>query len=147
MTSGTHRMPLGPWQLALAYAAFAGVATLANLLAQEAVLGVLPGAFALYPAMVVGTGVGLVVKYLLDKRYIFAFYTRDAAHERETFLRYTLTGLVTTAIFWGMEIGFHVAFGTTQARHAGAVLGLAVGYVIKYRLDKRHVFQRGATPC
>ncbi|MBU4611149.1 GtrA family protein [Achromobacter sp. GG226] len=147
MTPGAHRLPLGPWQLALAYAAFAGLATLANLLAQEGVLALLRGALALYPAMVVGTGVGLVVKYLLDKRYIFAFYARDAAHERETFLRYAVTGLITTVIFWGAEIAFHLAFGTTQARHAGAVLGLAVGYVIKYRLDKRHVFRRPAVPC
>lgn len=147
MTVGTSSMALGPWQTALAYTAFAGIAILANLLAQEAVLAWLAGSLALYAAMAVGTGVGLVVKYVLDKRYIFRFYTRDAAHERSTFVRYAVTGLLTTAIFWGAEIAFDLIFGTPQARQAGAVLGLTVGYLIKYRLDKRHVFQHSETAC
>ncbi len=140
-------MPMGPWQLALTYAAFAAIATLANLLGQEAVLLVVPGAYALYLAILVGTGIGLVLKYVLDKRYIFRFFTANAAQEGRTFLRYVFTGLVTTAIFWGFELAFHLIFDTTQARHVGAVIGLTIGYVLKYRLDKRHVFTRGASAC
>ena len=49
--------------LALRYVGFAIVATLANLGAQRLVLSFGAGIFA---ALVVGTGIGLVVKYLLD---------------------------------------------------------------------------------
>ena len=57
------------------YTLFALLATLLNLLAQEAVARIYDGAFALYLAMGCGTGMGLVSKYLLDKKYIFQFST------------------------------------------------------------------------
>ncbi|MBT6482597.1 MAG: GtrA family protein, partial [Gammaproteobacteria bacterium] len=53
--------------IALKYTLFAVLATLLNLLAQEAVARIYDGAFALYLAMGCGTGAGLVCKYLLDK--------------------------------------------------------------------------------
>ncbi len=49
-------------------------------------------------------------------------------------------GVVTTAIFWSTETAFWVIWHTDLARETGAVLGLAVGYVVKYRLDRRFVF-------
>ena len=97
-----------------------------------------PALFAL--AVFAGTALGLVVKYALDKRWIFAdTETGLRAHSRK-FGLYTAMGLVTTAIFWAMETGFWLAFGTHAAREVGAVLGLAVGYVVKYQLDRRFVF-------
>jgi hypothetical protein len=47
---------------------------------------------------------------------------------------------VTTAIFWGFEYGFWLAFETAQMRYAGGVTGLAIGYLAKYHLDKKFVF-------
>ncbi len=126
--------------LVLRYAAFAAVATLANLATQRLVLqgGASAERFAL--AVLAGTAVGLVVKYVLDKRWIF----HDAegglrAHGRK-FTLYTLMGLVTTAIFWGSETLFWIVWRTDAMRELGAVLGLAVGYVVKYNLDRRYVF-------
>ncbi len=126
--------------LVLRYAAFAVVATVANLATQRLVLqgGASAERFAL--AVAAGTAVGLVVKYVLDKRWIF----HDAegglrAHGRK-FTLYTLMGLVTTAIFWGSETLFWVIWRTDAMRELGAVLGLAVGYVVKYNLDRRYVF-------
>ncbi len=49
-------------------------------------------------------------------------------------------GLVTTTIFWGAESLFWFVWHTQAMRELGAVLGLAVGYVVKYRLDRRFVF-------
>ncbi len=49
-------------------------------------------------------------------------------------------GVVTTLIFWGFEMAFHLAFGTDGMRYLGGVIALLSGYVIKYRLDKRFVF-------
>ena len=126
--------------LILRYAAFAVLATLANLAMQRLVLLTGEGAVHFTLAVLAGTALGLVVKYLLDKRWIF-FDTATglAAHGRQ-FSLYTVMGLVTTAIFWGTETAFWLIWQTHFAREAGAVLGLAVGYVVKYHLDRRFVF-------
>ena len=49
-------------------------------------------------------------------------------------------GVFTTAIFWGTEYAFHLIFTTDAMRYIGGVLGLTIGYYIKYQLDKRFVF-------
>ncbi len=129
--------------LALRYAGFAVVATLANLGAQRAVLALGdPQAGAVFAgAMVTGTLVGLGVKYLLDKRWIFYDATTGARAQGAQFALYTAMGLITTAIFWATETAFWLVWGTDLAREIGAVLGLTVGYVTKYLLDRRYVFQ------
>ncbi|MCI2398939.1 GtrA family protein [Aliiroseovarius sp. N1Y82] len=127
--------------LILRYGAFAVVATLANLAAQRVVLALLDHAWALAAAIFVGTGVGLVIKYLLDKRWIFFDQSTGAATHGRKFGLYTLMGVVTTMIFWGAETLGWWLWQTDFAREVGAVLGLAVGYVVKYNLDKRFVFK------
>ena len=126
--------------LVLRYAAFAALAVLANLAAQRLVLasGEGPAHFAL--AMGFGTLAGLVVKYHLDKRWIFYDTASGLAAQGRQFSLYTAMGLVTTAIFWGTETAFWAIWQTHPAREAGAILGLAVGYVVKYHLDRRFVF-------
>ena len=95
---------------------------------------------ALTLAIAAGTAVGLVVKYLLDKRWIFHdLSTGPRAHARR-FSLYAAMGLVTTAIFWGAEALAWSLWGTTKAREIGAVLGLTVGYIAKYQFDRRFVF-------
>jgi putative flippase GtrA len=58
--------------LVLRYAAFAVIATLANLATQRAVLQ--SGDSGLHFAAAVGAGtlVGLVIRYRLDRRFVFA---------------------------------------------------------------------------
>jgi putative flippase GtrA len=116
------------------------MATLANLVAQRAVLAFVEGPEGFAAAVIAGTAVGLVVKYLLDKRWIFHDTTRGARATGRQFGRYTAMGLVTTAIFWATETAFWLVWQTHAAREAGAVLGLAVGYWVKYRLDRAYVF-------
>lgn len=127
-------------RLAGLYAGFAVLATLANLGAQRGVLAVLPG--GIVPAILVGTAIGLVVKYLLDKRFIFGDRSRGLLAHSRRFGLYALMGVATTAIFWGTEYGFWLAFRTDPMRELGAVIGLAIGYTIKYRLDRAYVFDR-----
>lgn len=122
------------------YAAFAVLATLANLGAQRAVLAVDDSGLGFTLAVILGTGVGLVLKYLLDKRWIFADLSTGLASHGRKFALYTLMGVVTTLIFWGTETAFWLATGSHAMRELGAALGLAVGYVVKYRLDRRFVF-------
>ena len=127
--------------LLLRYSAFAVVATIVNLAAQRLVLATISGSAAFPLAVLAGTAAGLVVKYALDKRWIFGdTETGIKAHSRK-FSLYTAMGIVTTAIFWATETAFWLTWQTDLAREIGAVLGLSVGYVIKYQLDKRYVFR------
>ncbi|MCF6430619.1 GtrA family protein [Leisingera sp. MMG026] len=128
--------------LALRYSAFAVLAVLANLAVQRLVLaasGSSAGGFA--AAVGCGTIAGLALKYVLDKRWIFADATRGLAAHGRKFTLYTAMGLVTTAIFWGTETVFWLLWQSDAMRELGAVLGLAVGYAVKYRLDRRFVFR------
>lgn len=128
-------------KLAITYAILALIATAANIGAQDLVIRGYDGAFDVLISVAVGTGVGLVVKYILDKRYIFRFHARNAVHDGQTFILYTLMGLATTVIFWGFEFSFHHLFATKEMRYLGGVIGLIIGYVTKYHLDKRYVFR------
>lgn len=134
--------------LVLRYAGFAVIATLANLATQRAVLAgpgeVSPAQFA--AAMLAGTLVGLVVKYVLDKRWIFYDQTRGAKAQGTQFLLYSVMGIATTLIFWISETAAWLIWGTDLAREVGAVLGLTVGYVTKYLLDRRFVFKSAQVP-
>lgn len=128
-------------KLAITYAILALIATAANIGAQDLVIRVYAGAFDVLLSVAIGTGVGLVVKYVLDKRYIFKFRARSAVHDGQVFTLYVLMGIATTLIFWGFEFGFHYLFETKEMRYLGGVIGLAIGYVTKYHLDKRFVFR------
>ena len=142
MTSGTSPRP-GPAgvQIALRYAAFAVSATVANLGAQRLVLAFSgEGGGGLALAIVAGTVVGLVLKYALDKRWIFFDRSSGVAAHGKRFSLYTVMGVVTTLIFWGFETAFWYAWRTDAMREAGAILGLAIGYCVKYELDRRFVF-------
>lgn len=122
------------------YAAFAVVATVANLAAQRLVLAVDSGPLGFILAVFFGTLVGLVLKYALDKRWIFGDRSTGVAAHGRRFTLYTVVGIFTTAIFWGTETVFWLVWHTDLARETGAILGLAVGYAVKYRLDRRFVF-------
>lgn len=122
------------------YTAFAVLATLANLATQRLVL--IFGETAAYfaGAVAAGTLIGLVVKYVLDKRWIFLDTSTGVKAHSKKFALYTTMGLVTTAIFWGTETAFWLIWKTDLMRELGAVIGLSIGYVVKYNLDRRFVF-------
>lgn len=129
--------------LILRYTLFAVVATVANLAMQRLVLSGGNTAGYFVAAVAAGTLMGLVVKYILDKRWIFFDSASGLRAHGRRFSLYTAMGLVTTAIFWGTETAFWLIWKTDAMRELGAVLGLAVGYVVKYNLDKRYVFTSG----
>lgn len=136
--------------IALHYAAFAILATIANLGTQSAILAIDDQALVYYFALAAGTGIGLVVKYILDKSWIFADQSRGIAAHAQKFSLYTLMGVITTLIFWGTETLFWFTWHTHEARVAGALLGLGIGYFVKYQLDRRFVFTNralDAVPC
>ncbi len=118
------------------------IATLINLLTQETVVSIYSGDTSLYLAMAVGTLAGLLSKYSLDKKFIFRFSANSQQEDLAKFLVYGLTGIATTALFWSFELGFEWLAGGKIARYIGAVIGLSIGYGVKYQLDKRYVFSR-----
>lgn len=126
--------------LAIKYATFAAISTLFNLLFQWISFTFYEGFGALYVAMFFGTLAGLVAKYLLDKHYIFYHTPKDRKDDARKFMLYSFMGVFTTIIFWGTEIAFDALFGHPNAKYLGAVIGLSIGYVTKYFLDKRFVF-------
>lgn len=129
------------FRLAMLYMAFAIVATLCNILTQDICSYLYSGDFSILISIIIGTGFGLVVKYILDKKYIFQYKTKNAGHNRHIFFLYTVMGILTTFIFWGFEFGFHYIFKTKEMRYLGGILGLTIGYICKYYLDKRYVFR------
>lgn len=130
------------------YAAFGAVATAVNLATQAAMHEVLPpsgaAGAAYWLALAAGTGTGLVVKYLLDKRWIFRDGSTGLAAHGRRFSLYTLMGVATTVIFWGTQTAFFLATGSRAMLYLGGAIGLAIGYWVKYRLDRRYVFSPGA---
>jgi len=125
------------------YAAFAAISTFFNLLFQWFSFALYTGFATLYIGMFVGTVAGLISKYLLDKKYIFYHVPKDKKDDAKKFILYSLMGTVTTGIFWATEIGFDLIFEGSGAKYIGAIVGLSIGYIIKYFLDRKFVFVHG----
>ena len=126
--------------IAIKYIIFALISTLFNLLFQYFSFLAYNGFASLYVAMFIGTLVGLIVKYVLDKKFIFYHEVKDKKDDAKKFALYSLMGIFTTIIFWGTEIAFDHLLQDPNAKYLGAVIGLSIGYVIKYFLDKKFVF-------
>ena len=126
--------------LVMRYAGFAVIATLANLATQRLVFLFGDGTIIFVLAVGAGTLVGLVLKYLLDKRWIFGDISTGVKAHGKKFSMYTAMGISTTAIFWGTETLFWFVWQTTLMRELGAIIGLSIGYLVKYNLDRIYVF-------
>ena len=127
--------------IALRYAIFALLSTIVNIAFQYLSFLIYEGFLSLYLAMFVGTLAGLVLKYILDKKYIFFHTPKSKKDDRKKFMLYSLMGVFTTFIFWGFEIVFDHIYESQNAKYVGAIIGLSIGYVVKYFLDKKFVFK------
>ena len=136
---------LWPTTLALRYAVFAAIATVVNIATQYVSSALYTGRYELYAAMSAGTLTGLVAKYILDRRWIFYDQPTSLRGHSVKFTLYSVMGIFTTFIFWGTELAFEMIGGAPYLRYIGAILGLAMGYVIKYHLDRRFVFREQTT--
>lgn len=126
----------------LLYSIFAIVSIIVNLVVQEISIQIYSGPYSITLSMFWGTATGLVTKYLFDKYFIFKHKSANLGATLGNFAVYTGTGIFTTSIFWGFEFGFEYLFGSKFARYCGAVIGLSIGYCLKYQLDKRIVFTK-----
>ncbi len=122
------------------YVLFAVVATLANLITQEAVIRTAPVA-PLTLSILMGTVAGFILKYVLDKRWVFEDEYGGHRQELQKITLYGAFSVLTTLIFWGFEVAFWMIWQTDLAKYTGAVLGLAIGYAAKFVLDRTFVFK------
>ena len=84
----------------------------------------------------------MIIKFFLDKSYIFFDKKKDFLYLGEKFRLYTIMGIFSTVVFWGTESIFWIIWRKEIMRELGAILGLTIGYILKYRLDKRYVFNK-----
>lgn len=126
--------------IGLLYTLFAVIATAANFATQMLVVRLYDGPWSITIAVLAGTVVGLPVKYVLDKKWIFAHTTTRKSEHLNLFALYTTTAVVTTLVFWGFEWLFEVWFESESMRLLGGAIGLTIGYTTKYLLDRRYVF-------
>jgi hypothetical protein len=126
--------------IAWRYIAFAFIASLANLGAQQAVIGIAP-IVPLASSIIAGTFVGFAAKYILDKNFIF--FDDYSGHGREAakVLLYGLFSIPTALIFWCFEAGFWAIWHNDLAKYGGATLGLVLGYATKFLLDRHFTFR------
>ena len=129
--------------IAVLYTLFAAFSTAINIGAQMLSIWAYKGPYSVEVSILIGTAAGLPLRYLLEKRYIFAFKSNNIAHDGQLFVLYSFMGVFTTAIFWGVEYAFHLIFTTDTMRYVGGVIGFAIGFYVKYQLDKKYVFVSG----
>ncbi len=127
--------------IAAKYSFFAAISTFLNLFAQYLSFWLYSDFGSLYVAMFFGTLAGLLSKYVLDKKFIFYHTPKDRKDDSKKFLLYAFVGAFTTVPFIVSEVAFDYFFDFESAKYIGAVIGLTIGYVSKYFLDKKYVFK------
>lgn len=127
-------------KIAILYTVFAALSTIINIGSQMLSVWAYQGLFSVEISILVGTAAGLPLRYILEKRYIFAFTSKNLAHDGKLFVFYSAMGVITTLIFWGTEYAFHLIYDTDIMRYAGGIIGLSIGFYVKYQLDKKYVF-------
>jgi hypothetical protein len=132
-------------KIALLYTLFAVLSTAINIGSQMISVYTYKGTFSIEISILVGTATGLPLRYFLEKRYIFAFTSKSLSHDGKLFVFYSAMGLITTFIFWGTEYAFYLFYDTDLMRYVGGVIGLAIGFFVKYQLDKKYVFVNSAS--
>jgi len=138
------------YKITIKYILFAVLATMINIGSQYLSFNLLSSTIEniniftfkidLYIAMIIGTFLGLLTKYILDKKYIFFYETKNNNENIKLFILYSTMGILTTGIFWVSELCFNYFFIAEYAKYIGAIIGLTIGYVSKYFLDKKYVF-------
>jgi putative flippase GtrA len=127
-------------KLAFLYSVFATLSIIINICLQILSIWMYDGPWSVEISIFIGTSVGLPLRYFLEKRFIFIFISKNLAHDRKLFILYIAMSMISTLIFWGTEYAFHLIYDTDLMRYIGGIIGLIIGFYVKYQLDKKHVF-------
>ena len=130
-------------EIAVLYTLFAVLSTAINIGSQMLSIWIYKGPLFVEISILVGTIMGLPLRYFLEKRYIFNFTSKNLVHDGKLFIFYSAMGVITTLIFWGTEYAFHLIYDTDFMRYLGGIIGLSIGFYVKYQLDKKYVFVDG----
>lgn len=131
-------------KIAVLYTLFAVLSTAINIGSQMLSIWIYKGPLSVEISILVGTIMGLPLRYFLEKRYIFNFTSKNLVHDGKLFVFYSAMGVITTLIFWGTEYAFHLIYDTDFMRYLGGIIGLSIGFYVKYQLDKKYVFVNSA---
>lgn len=126
--------------ITMLYTLFAVLSAAINIGSQILSVWAYKGPFSVEVSILFGTAMGLPLRYFLEKRYIFFFTSKSLAHDGRLFIFYSVMGLITTMIFWATEYTFHLMYNTDTMRYIGGIIGLSIGFYVKYQLDKKYVF-------
>ena len=91
-------------------------------------------------SILLGTLVNVPFRYIVEKIYIFNFKSLNWKHDSQIFVLYLYSSVFTTLIFWTVEYCFYIFFASDLMRYLGGILGLSIGFFIKYQLDRKYVF-------
>ena len=131
-------------KIAVLYSLFGALSTGINIFCQMLSIWIYKGPYSIEFSIVIGTLSGLPLRYVLEKKFIFQYNSQNIQHDGKLFVLYSFMGVFTTLIFWLTEYAFHLIFLTDGMRYVGAILGLSLGYYVKYQLDKRFVFVKSS---
>lgn len=123
------------------YISFCLLSTGVNLVFQWPFFHIFKGEWVPYAALFVGTLIALFIKYYCDKQWIFCISASNSCNNFSCFAIYAFNGGLTTTIFWGTELIFYYMFDFSGAQYVGGALGLLIGYILKFQLDKKFVFK------
>lgn len=86
------------------------------------------------------TIVAFLFKFLIDKRFIFQNKKDGITKNISQLLVYGFFAIFTTLIFWGTVFIFKLFLEKIIWEIVGSLIGLSVGYTLKFFLDKKFVF-------
>ena len=92
-------------KIAVLYTLFAVLSTAINIGSQILSIWIYK-AHSVEISILVGTAMGLPLRYFLEKCYIFNFTSKNLVHDGKLFVYYSAMGVITTLIFWGTEYAF-----------------------------------------
>jgi putative flippase GtrA len=133
-------MALTAVKIALPYTLFAVLYSVINTVSQMLSIWEYKRPNSVEISILVGTVANLTLCYFLEKRHIFNFTSQNLSHDGKLFILYSAIGVITILIFLGTEYAFHLIYYKNFMCYVGGVIGLAVGFYIKYQTDKKYVF-------
>lgn len=132
------------------YLIFAAIAIALNMLVFSAAKFILEQLFNYpdfaviikYTAKLMGIASGFMLKYILDKKYVFNDSKGTLQEEAQKVGIYGLLSIFTTLLLFVISEGVERIIDWKYEVYAGWLIGLIIGYLLKYFLDKRFVFKQ-----
>ncbi len=92
-------------------------------------------------AMIIAIIITFIFKYIADKKYVYK-YEIEKMYDKKSLVFYLIFSLFTTFLFFVVELFFIFVLKDIEfKKEIGATLGLLIGYIIKFILDKNITFK------